>query len=125
MSEKCYALYIVGREDPISSFTATDLETAISEKYDSLNATSRDGNFITTPLLHYEIREETFPTKLRLYRFLRDMDIYTLSVKTGISKYMLEHYEAKHLDINKARAITVHKLSQALECEIEDLLETT
>lgn len=125
MIENCYSLYLIGKKEPIAHFTATDLETAISEKYHSLNAISRDGNIIKTPLLTYKIKEETFNSKIRYYRFLRDMDIYTLAEKTGISRYMLEHYEAHHLDLKKARGITLYKLSQALECEIEDLLETT
>ena len=122
MIEKIFCLYLVGKKDPIAYFTAPNLETAISEKYNSLNAIYRNGNIIKTPLLSYEIKE-TFLNKLKFFRFLRDMDIYTLSEKTGISRYMLEHYEANHLDLNKARAITVYKLSQALDCEIEDLLD--
>lgn len=122
MGKKLFCLYLVGKVEPIAYFTATDLETAISEKYKSLNAISRDGNTIKTLLLTYEIRE-TVMNKIKFFRFLRDMDIYTLSEKTGISCYMLEHYEAGHLDINKARAITVYKLSQALECEVEDILD--
>lgn len=125
MNNKCFSLYLVGQKEPIAYFTAPDLESAISEKYNSLNAISRDGNILNTPLLTYTIKEESFGCKLKQYRFIRNMTVQTLSEKTGISRYMLEHYEAHHLDINKARGITLYKLSQALDCEIEDLLETT
>jgi hypothetical protein len=36
---------------------------------------------------------------------------------------MIQKYEAGFKDINKAQALTLYKLSQALSCTIEDLLE--
>lgn len=48
-----------------------------------------------------------------------------LSEVSGVSLRSLQDYEQGHKDINKVQGITLYKLSQALECRIEDLLETT
>ena len=45
-----------------------------------------------------------------------------LSESSGVSIRMIQHYEQGVKDINKAQAITLHALAQALECKIEDLL---
>ena len=42
---------------------------------------------------------------------------------SGVSARMIRYYEQGVKDINKAQAITLYKLAQALECKIEDLLE--
>ena len=46
-----------------------------------------------------------------------------LSERSGISLQMISFYEQGVKDINKAQAITLYKIAQALECNIEDLLE--
>lgn len=46
-----------------------------------------------------------------------------LAEKSGVSVRMIQYYEQGVKDINKAQAITVYKLSEALECSVEDLLE--
>lgn len=48
-----------------------------------------------------------------------------LSEVSEVNLQMIQKYEMGVKDINKAQGITLHKLSQALECKIEDLLETT
>jgi transcriptional regulator with XRE-family HTH domain len=48
-----------------------------------------------------------------------------LSEVSGVNLQMIQKYEQGVKDINKAQAITVHALAQALGCKIEDLLETT
>ena len=42
---------------------------------------------------------------------------------SGVSIRLIQHYEQGYKDINKAQAITLYKLAQALECKIEDLIE--
>ena len=46
-----------------------------------------------------------------------------LSDVSGVNLRTLQYYEQGYKDINKAQAITLYKLAQALECTIEDLLE--
>lgn len=46
-----------------------------------------------------------------------------LSELSGVNLRMIQHYEQGVKDINSAQAITVYNLAQALNCNIEDLLE--
>lgn len=46
-----------------------------------------------------------------------------LAEHSGVNVRMIQHYEQGIKDINKAQAITIHKLAQALKCNMEDLLE--
>lgn len=41
----------------------------------------------------------------------------------GLKVRTLQHYECGELDINKAAAVTVWRLSVALGCEVVDILE--
>ena len=47
-----------------------------------------------------------------------------LAEASGVNLRILRYYEQGYKDINKAQAITLYKIAQALECKIEDLLET-
>ena len=46
-----------------------------------------------------------------------------LAEESGVNLRILQYYEQGYKDINKAQAITLYKVAQALECKIEDLLE--
>lgn len=46
-----------------------------------------------------------------------------LAERSGISLRMIQKYEQGQKDINKAQATTVYKLSKALKCNMEDLLD--
>lgn len=46
-----------------------------------------------------------------------------LSDMSGVNLQMIQKYEQGVKDINKAQGITLHKIAQALKCNIEDLLE--
>lgn len=46
-----------------------------------------------------------------------------LSEKSGVNVRMIQHYEQGVKDINKAQAITLYKLAQALSCQMENLIE--
>ena len=48
-----------------------------------------------------------------------------LSELSGVNLRTLQYYEQGYKDINKAQGITLHALAQALECKIEDIIETT
>lgn len=44
---------------------------------------------------------------------------------SGVNVRMIQFYEQGARDINIAQADTVYKLAQALECNMEELLEVT
>lgn len=46
-----------------------------------------------------------------------------LSEISGVNLRTLQDYEQGHKDINKASAIAVYNIAQALKCRVEDLLE--
>lgn len=48
-----------------------------------------------------------------------------LSELSGVNVRMIQFYEQGARDINIAQADTVYKLAQALECNMEELLEVT
>lgn len=62
-------------------------------------------------------------SKLKEIRLSRELSQSQLSKKSGVGIKIIQSYEQKLRDINKAEALTVYKLSVALECKIEDLLE--
>lgn len=60
--------------------------------------------------------------KLKAIREEKNITQAKLAEDSGVNIRMIQHYEQGVKDINKAQAITLHKISQALECKIEDLL---
>lgn len=46
-----------------------------------------------------------------------------LAEKSGVSKRAIQDYEQGYRDINGAKAIYIYKLSKALDCNMEDLIE--
>lgn len=46
-----------------------------------------------------------------------------LAALTGISVRVLQNYEQGTRPLNGARAITVYRISKALQCAVEDLLD--
>jgi len=65
--------------------------------------------------------------KLKQKRTEAGLSQSQLAVRSGVSIRMVQAYEAEavtaHKDINKAEALSVYKLSRALDCEVPDLLE--
>lgn len=64
-------------------------------------------------------------SKLKTIRESKEMSQSKLAEVSGVNLRTLQYYEQGYKDINKAQGITLLKLSQALECTIEDLLEET
>lgn len=62
-------------------------------------------------------------SKLQDIRKANNLSQSKLSDKSGVNLRMIQKYESGEKDINKAQAITLHLLAQALDCTIEDLLE--
>lgn len=61
--------------------------------------------------------------KLKQFREKAAMSQLQLSIESGINVRMIQHYEQGVKDMNKANAITIYKLSKALGCNMEDLIE--
>ena len=62
-------------------------------------------------------------TKLKSIREARGLSQAELAEQSGVKKRMIQLYEQKVNDIDKAQAQTLYKLSRTLGCSIEDLLE--
>ena len=60
---------------------------------------------------------------LKMIRESKGLTQKALAEASGVNKRMVEHYEQGFHDINKAEAMTVYKLSRALGCQMEDLLQ--
>lgn len=64
-------------------------------------------------------------SNLKRIRKARDITQVELSEASGVNRRMIEFYEQGVKDINKAQALTLYKIAQALGCTMEELLETT
>lgn len=73
-------------------------------------------------LKKYLVKEETV-TNLRMYRERKGLSQSQLAEKANVKLRMIQLYEQRVNDIDNASASTLKKLSIALECQIEDLLE--
>ncbi len=62
-------------------------------------------------------------TNLKIYRKRVGYSQKELAEVTGIPVRMIQHYEQRQKNINKAQAEYIIKLSKALGCNMEDLLE--
>lgn len=60
---------------------------------------------------------------LKRYRTASGMSQSQLSEASGVSLRKIQGYEQGNLDINKGEAIGLYKLSKALGCRMEQLLE--
>lgn len=71
-----------------------------------------------------ELVREDFKTALEFRRQSKRFTQSKLAEESGVNVRMIQHYEQGVKDINRAAALTVHRLAQALDCKVEDLLET-
>jgi DNA-binding transcriptional regulator YiaG len=63
-------------------------------------------------------------TKLRLFRQINGLSQSELSRQADVPLRQIQQFEQRKRDINKAQSITLLKLSRALHCTIEELIET-
>ena len=59
---------------------------------------------------------------LKKIRTEKGMSQSALAEASGVSVRMIQHYEQGVRDINKAEALSVLKLADALGCEVRDIL---
>lgn len=62
-------------------------------------------------------------SRLKEIRERSGMSQAKLSEVSGVNKRMIQHYEQGFKDINHGQAIILRKLSEALGCKIEDIME--
>ena len=62
-------------------------------------------------------------TRLKFYRDRLNLSQSELADISGVSLRMIQLYEQRQRDINKAQAVSLAQLSRALHCSITDLLE--
>ena len=60
---------------------------------------------------------------LKEYRAKAGLSQSQLAEASGVNVRMIQYYEQGVKDINKASGETLYKLSRALGCKMEDLLE--
>lgn len=62
-------------------------------------------------------------TNLKKHRTAKGLSQSQLADLADVSVRMIQHYEQREKDINKAQAGTLLKIARVLDCKIEDLLE--
>ena len=69
------------------------------------------------------LERKNLPTKLQTVRKAIGLTQKELSEKSGVTLRMIQQYEQRAKDINKATACNLFALAQVLGCKAEDLLE--
>ena len=70
-----------------------------------------------------KIKEHFKETRLKTIRTTYGCTQAELAKRSGVSLRSIQMYEQRNKDINKASAETLYRISKALGCTIEDLLE--
>lgn len=76
-----------------------------------------------TDIAEERIRESFKETNLKRFRTVYGCSQSELANLSGVSLRSIQMYEQRNKDINKASAETLFRLSKALGCSIEDLIE--
>ena len=105
------------------SFTEIILSVSLSEilemypVYHEIDIT----NFVDK--LDRKIYKHNLYTKLKEYREINEMSQSELSRDSNVPLRQIQLFEQQQRDINKTAAITLLRLSKALNCSMEDLLD--
>lgn len=94
--------------------------SGILKLYPTLHEAAED-KFVDT--VNRMIRRNNPPTQLQLLRKSIGYSQKTLAEKSGVTLRMIQQYEQRAKDINKAAGVNLVALAQALGCKVEDLLE--
>lgn len=62
-------------------------------------------------------------SNLKETRIVKGISQSKLAELSGVNVRMIQHYEQGVKNINKAEAMTVYKLAEALRCNVWELLE--
>lgn len=90
------------------------------EKYESVEIRVYEDEDLQ---LDYNTIDIAPATMIKSIREMRGMSQSQLAELTGISVRVLQNYEQGTRPLNGARAITVYRISKALQCTVEDLLD--
>lgn len=72
-----------------------------------------------------ELMKEAYPaTRLKDRRMNNGLTQSELAAESGVALRQIQLFEQRQRDINNAAAITLFRLSRALHCRMEDLIET-
>ena len=74
-------------------------------------------------IAEYRIKEHFKETNLKRIRAAYGCSQSELARRSGVSLRSIQMYEQRNKDINKASAETLYRISRALGCTMEDLLE--
>lgn len=74
-------------------------------------------------ILNRRIRQKVLPTQLKILRRVNGYSQRMLAEKSGVTLRMIQQYEQRAKDINKAAGVNLLALSQTLGCHVEDLME--
>ena len=74
-------------------------------------------------IAEYRIKEHFKETNLKRVRAAYGCSQSELARRSGVSLRSIQMYEQRNKDINKASAETLYRISRALGCTMEDLLE--
>ena len=69
------------------------------------------------------ITNKNMPTNLQRLRLNHNISQSKLAEVSGVSLRMIQQYEQKQKDINKASVSSLYELAKALDCDIEDIME--
>ena len=70
------------------------------------------------------LMKDAYPTtRLRARRITCEMSQSELAADSGVALRQIQLFEQRQRDINNAAAITLFRLSKALHCRMEDLIE--
>lgn len=94
----------------------------ILNMYPTLHEASMD-KFVDN--LESIIESQKMPTKLQTFRKYAGYSQATLASKSGVSLRMIQQYEQRAKDINKASVTNLVSLALVLGCRVEELLEKT
>ena len=71
-----------------------------------------------------DLMKEAYPiTRLKARRINNALSQAQLAAESGVALRQIQLFEQKQRDINNAAAITLFRLSKALHCRMEDLIE--
>lgn len=62
-------------------------------------------------------------SNLKVFREKAGLSQVKLAELSDVNIRLIQDYEQKHKDINNAKAITLLKLANTLNCDIKDLME--
>ena len=88
--------------------------------YPTLHEAAED-KFVDT--VNRMIRRNDPPTQLQMLRKAIGYSQKALAEKSGVTLRMIQQYEQRAKDINKATVMNLAALAQTLGCKVEDLLE--